>query len=139
MYWNHLEGRKQGYVILKLAQDIWERAGLGVHLTLDLAGQARFGPDVEWVDHESYDVPPARGDSFYEAVRRYWPDLKDGALTPDYAGIRPKLAKKGEPDADFRISGPSEHKVDGYVSLMGIESPGLTSSLAIAKFVTGML
>jgi len=115
------------------------QGGLGVHLTLDIAGQAKFGPDVDWVDEESYDVPAERGDGFYAAVRRYWPDLEDGALTPDYAGIRPKIVAKGEPDGDFRIIGPAEHGVNGYVGLFGIESPGLTSSLAIAKHVRSLL
>ena len=115
------------------------QGGLGVHLTLDIAGQAKFGPDVEWVDEESYDVPAERGDKFYDAVRRYWPDLQDGALTPDYAGVRPKIVPKGVPDGDFRIIGPREHGADGYVGLFGIESPGLTSSLAIAKHVAGLL
>lgn len=115
------------------------QGGLGVHLTLDIAGQAKFGPDVDWVDEESYDVPAERGDKFYAAVRKYWPDLKDGALTPDYAGVRPKIVPKGEPDGDFRIIGPAEHGVSGYVGLFGIESPGLTSSLAIAKHVETLL
>lgn len=115
------------------------QGGLGVHLTLDIGGQAKFGPDVDWVDEESYDVPPDRGDKFYDAVRRYWPDLKDGALTPDYAGVRPKIVPKGAADGDFRIIGPAEHGMAGYVGLFGIESPGLTSSLAIAKHVTSLL
>ncbi len=115
------------------------QGGLGVHLTLDIAGQAKFGPDVDWVDEESYNVPAERGDRFYAAVRKYWPDLKDGALTPDYAGVRPKIVPKGAPDGDFRIIGPAEHGVDGYVGLFGIESPGLTSCLAIAEHVKAML
>ena len=111
--------------------------GLGVHLTLDLQGRGRFGPDVEWIeradwrDQATYAVDPARGDSFYAAIRRYWPDLPDGSLAPDYSGIRPKLSREG-PAADFRISGADEHGLKGYVGLYGIESPGLTSSLAIA-------
>lgn len=109
--------------------------GLGVHLTLDLAGQARFGPDVEWIDTLDYTVDPARGDAFYAEIRRYWPDLADGALEPAYAGIRPKISGPGEPAADFRIDGPAEHGVAGLVNLFGIESPGLTASLAIAREV----
>lgn len=113
--------------------------GLGVHLTIDLSGAARFGPDVEWVEGEDYAVTAARGDAFYAAIRRYWPDLNDGALQPDYAGVRPKLAAKGEPDADFWIKGPEAHGVAGYVGLAGIESPGLTASLAIAEEVLARL
>lgn len=114
--------------------------GLGVHLTLDLDGQARFGPDVEWVETLDYDVDPARGDSFYAAVRRYWPDLKDGALIPDYAGVRPKLAgPEAGGAADFCIEGPETHGVEGYLALYGIESPGLTSSLAVADRAASLL
>ena len=109
--------------------------GLGVHLTLDLAGQARFGPDVEWVTEERYDVDPARAEVFYGAIRRYWPGLPDGALAPAYAGIRPKITGPGEPAADFVIQGPEAHGVPGYVALYGIESPGLTACLAIAEEV----
>lgn len=113
--------------------------GLGVHLTLDLAGQARFGPDVEWLgDVEGtvdYAVDPARADSFYGAVRAYWPGLPDGALVPAYSGVRPKLSGPGQPQADFLIQGPDSHGVDGLVNLFGIESPGLTSCLAIADAV----
>ncbi|CAG4907218.1 NAD(P)/FAD-dependent oxidoreductase [Paraburkholderia gardini] len=110
-------------------------AGLGVHLTIDLGGQARFGPDVEWVDTISYDVDPRRAESFYAAIRAYWPQLPDGALQPAYAGIRPKLSGPGEPAADFLIQGPAAHGVRGLVNLFGIESPGLTASLAIAQRV----
>ncbi|WP_417568565.1 NAD(P)/FAD-dependent oxidoreductase [Marivibrio halodurans] len=109
--------------------------GLGVHLTIDLGGQARFGPDVEWIEQEDYDVDPARAESFYEAVRRYWPGLRDGALIPGYAGIRPKIAKPGGSGEDFIIQGPEDHGLPGYVALYGIESPGLTASLAIADRV----
>jgi len=109
--------------------------GLGVHITLDLAGQARFGPDVEWIDSIDYSVDPKRADSFYAAVRRYWPGLKDGALVPAYAGIRPKIVPQGAPGQDFVIQGPAEHGVPGLINLFGIESPGLTSSLAIAEYV----
>jgi len=110
-------------------------AGLGVHLTIDLGGQARFGPDVEWVDAINYDVDPRRADSFYAAIRAYWPALPDGALQPAYAGIRPKLSGPGEPAADFVIQGPAAHGVRGLVNLFGIESPGLTACLAIAQRV----
>ncbi|MDX2237973.1 MAG: FAD-dependent oxidoreductase [Hyphomonadaceae bacterium] len=112
--------------------------GLGVHATLDLGGRMRFGPDVEWLDHDDpaaidYAVDPRRADQFYAAIRKYWPALPDGALAPDYAGCRPKLSARGEPAADFRIDGPALHGVAGLVHLFGIESPGLTSSLAIAE------
>ncbi len=109
--------------------------GLGVHLTIDLGGQARFGPDVEWIDEIEYTVDPSRCDSFYDAVRKYWPDLKDGALQPGYAGIRPKTVPKGAPGQDFVVQGPQTHGVAGLISLFGIESPGLTASLAIADHV----
>ena len=112
--------------------------GLGVHITLDLAGQARFGPDVEWIDSIDYSVDPKRADSFYAAVRRYWPGLKDGALVPAYAGIRPKIVPQGAPGQDFVIQGPGEHGVPGLINLFGIESPGLTSSLAIAEHVANL-
>jgi L-2-hydroxyglutarate oxidase LhgO len=113
--------------------------GLGVHLTFDLAGRARFGPDVEWVERLDYAVDPARGRGFAEAIRRYWPDLADGALSPAYSGIRPKIAGPTEPAADFRIDGPELHGVPGLVNLFGIESPGLTASLAIADEVAARL
>jgi L-2-hydroxyglutarate oxidase LhgO len=106
--------------------------GLGVHLTIDLGGQARFGPDVEWIDEPQYDVDGARADGFYAEIRKYWPALPDGSLAPGYAGIRPKIAGPHDPAPDFRIDGPAEHGVPGLVNLLGIESPGLTSSLAIA-------
>jgi L-2-hydroxyglutarate oxidase LhgO len=113
--------------------------GLGTHMTLDLAGRARFGPDVEWVESLNYAVDPRRGDKFYGDIRRYWPDLPDGALAPDYAGIRPKLGPAGSPILDFRIEGPAQHGVPGLVNLFGIESPGLTSCLAIAEHVAGLI
>jgi len=116
-----------------------EAAGLGVHLTLDLAGQARFGPDVEWVERLDYDVDPRRAEVFYDAIRRYWPALADGALTPAYAGIRPKVQAPGEPARDFVIEGPRDHGVRGLVNLFGIESPGLTAAMAIADHVTDLL
>lgn len=123
----------------RLVYPVPEHAGLGVHLTLDLGGQARFGPDTEWIDAPNYDVDPARGDKFYAAIRRYWPALPDGALNPAYAGIRPKIVPAGAPAADFRIDGPEEHGVPGLVQLFGIESPGLTASLAIGDLVAGKL
>lgn len=119
----------------RLVYPMPEPGGLGVHLTLDLAGQARFGPDVEWVSELDYDVDPARADCFYSAVRRYWPGLADGTLMPAYAGIRPKITGPGEAAADFLIQGPTSHGIGGLVNLFGIESPGLTSCLAIAEQV----
>ena len=112
-----------------------EAAGLGVHLTLDLAGQARFGPDVEWITEIDYDVDLRRADGFYRAIREYWPALRDGQLAPGYAGIRPKLGGPEKPAGDFMIQGPAEHGVPGLVNLFGIESPGLTASLALASLV----
>jgi L-2-hydroxyglutarate oxidase LhgO len=112
-----------------------EQAGLGIHVTLDMGGQVKFGPDVEWVETRSYEVDPRRADRFYAAVRSYWPALPDGALSPGYAGIRPKLQKPGEAARDFVIQGPAETGAAGYVALYGIESPGLTSALAIAEDV----
>jgi L-2-hydroxyglutarate oxidase LhgO len=109
--------------------------GLGVHLTIDLGGQARFGPDVQWIDTIDYTVDPARADSFYTAVRTYWPALKDGALQPGYAGIRPKIVPPGTPAQDFVVQGPQTHGVPGLINLFGIESPGLTAALALADYV----
>ena len=122
-----------------LVYPVPEAAGLGVHLTLDLGGQARFGPDVEWIDGIDYTVDPRRGERFYAAIRRYWPGLKEGALQPAYAGIRPKISGASEPAADFLIQGPAEHGVPGLVNLYGIESPGLTASLAVAGEVARLL
>ncbi|HEY6720468.1 MAG TPA: NAD(P)/FAD-dependent oxidoreductase [Burkholderiales bacterium] len=116
-----------------------ESAGLGVHLTLDLAGQARFGPDVEWIESIDYDVDPRRAHVFYDAIRRYWPGLKDGSLQPAYCGIRPKIQPRSEPARDFLIQGPEEHGVAGLVNLFGIESPGLTAALAIGDRVQRLL
>lgn len=114
-------------------------AGLGVHLTIDLGGQAKFGPDVQWVDSaDDLQVDPARGEAFYAEVRRYWPGLPDGALQPGYAGMRPKIHGPHEPAADFVIQGSAEHGVPGLVNLFGIESPGLTSCLAIAARVVAL-
>lgn len=123
----------------RLIYPVPEPGGLGVHLTLDLAGQARFGPDVEWIDRIDYTVDPRRGDHFYAAIRHYWPGLRDGALQPGYAGIRPKISGPAEPAADFLVQGPVEHGVPGLVTLYGIESPGLTASLAIADHVAELL
>ena len=131
-----LQGRSP---FTRLIYPVPESAGLGVHLTLDLGGQARFGPDVEWVDTPDYQVDPARAEAFYPAVRRYWPGLPDGALTPAYAGIRPKIHGPGEPAADFMLLGPASHGVPGLVQLFGIESPGLTSCLALADAVRDAL
>ncbi len=119
----------------RLVYPVPSQGGLGVHLTLDLAGQARFGPDVEWVDHEDYAVDPRRADGFYAEVRKYWPDLADGALQPAYAGIRPKLHGPGEAAPDFLIQREDAHGVPGLVNLFGIESPGLTACLALAAQV----
>ncbi len=113
--------------------------GLGTHLTLDLIGRAKFGPDVEWLDEPNYDVSEERGDAFYEAIRRYWPGLPDGALVPDYAGVRPKIHGPGTAVADFVIQGYDQHGVAGLVNHFGIESPGLTASLAIAEHTRQLL
>jgi len=116
-----------------------EPGGLGVHLTLDMAGQARFGPDVEWVDSIDYAVDPARAERFYPAIRRYWPALPDGALMPSYSGMRPKIVPPAVAVQDFLIQGPKDHGIDGLINLFGIESPGLTSSLAIADYVSELV
>ena len=119
----------------RLIYPVPEPGGLGVHLTLDMAGQARFGPDVEWVETIDYTVDPARAERFYPAIRRYWPTLPDGALIPGYSGIRPKIVPPAVAAQDFLIQGPRDHGVAGLINLFGIESPGLTSSLAIADHV----
>jgi D-amino-acid oxidase len=123
----------------RLVYPVPEKDGLGVHLTLDLSGQARFGPDVEWIDTPSYDVNPARLQAFYGEIRKYWPRLPDGALRPDYAGVRPKIYAPHEPASDFRLDGPAAHGVPNLVCLFGIESPGLTAALAIGEEVAAML
>jgi L-2-hydroxyglutarate oxidase LhgO len=129
----------------RLVYPLHEGAWLGVHLTLDLGGQARFGPDAEWLPDGltsaqiDYAVDPRRGEVFYEAVRRYWPALPDGALQPAYAGVRPKIHGPGEPAPDFVIQGPEVHGLAGLVNLFGIESPGLTSSMAMAGEVVARL
>ncbi len=122
----------------RLIYPLHEAAGLGVHLTLDLAGQGRFGPDTEWLPDDGaidYGVDAARGESFYAAIRRYWPGLPDGSLQPDYSGVRPKLSRQGETAQDFAIDGPDVHGVPGLANLFGIESPGLTAALAIGERV----
>ncbi len=113
--------------------------GLGVHVTLDLAGRMRFGPDVEWIDRESYTVDPRRAEAFYDRIRAYWPGLPDGSLVPDYCGIRPKLSGPGEKPADFMIAGEPAHGLPRLICLFGIESPGLTASLSLAEEVVDYL
>ncbi len=124
----------------RLIYPVPEAGGLGIHLTLDLSGQARFGPDVEWLDRPGasidYTIDPQRADSFYNKIRAYWPELRDGALQPAYAGVRPKIVPLGAAAADFLFS---DHANRRYLGLYGIESPGLTASLAIAKHVTRLL
>ncbi len=127
-----------------LIYPIPEPGGLGVHLTLDMGGQAKFGPDVEWleIDDENqidYTVNPKRGESFYAAVRKYWPGLKDNALQPDYSGVRAKIVPPNVPAGDFCFNTPKDHGLEGLFNLYGFESPGLTSSLAIAKYLEGQI
>jgi L-2-hydroxyglutarate oxidase LhgO len=127
-----------------LIYPIPEAGGLGVHLTLDMAGQAKFGPDVEWLDIESeeqidYTVDAKRGEGFYAAVRKYWPDLKDNALQPDYSGVRAKIVPPNTPAGDFCFNTPQDHGLQGLYNLYGFESPGLTSSIAIARHLEGKI
>ena len=123
----------------RLVYPVPEPGGLGVHLTLALGGQARFGPDVEWVDQLEYSVDPARANRFYAEVRRYWPALAADSLVPAFCGIRPKISGPDDPAADFCVQGPPEHGIPGLVNLFGIESPGLTSSLALADHVISLV
>lgn len=115
------------------------KSGLGIHLTLDLGGQAKFGPDTEWIDHIDYNLDPNRAAGFYTTIRQYWPELPDNALQPGYTGIRPKITDPGMAAADFMILGPHEHGISGLVHLLGIESPGLTACLALAQHVRQQL
>lgn len=123
----------------RLVYPVPVEGGLGVHLTLDMAGAARFGPDVEWIDGVDHTVDPRRADAFYAEIRRYWPALEDGALQPAYSGVRPKISGPGELASDFWIESARDHGVAGLINLFGIESPGLTASLAIADDVRAML
>ena len=123
----------------RLIYPVPEPGGLGVHVTLDMGGGIRFGPDVEWIDRVDYEIKPERADSFYSAIRKYYPELKDGTLQPGYAGVRPKITEKGSAAGDFLIQGPEEHKIKGLVNMYGIESPGLTASLALADIVAHKL
>jgi len=127
----------------RLIYPMHSQASQGLHLAIDLGGRTRLGPDAEWLPEGSgppfdYEVDPRRAAMFYKAVRRYWPGLKDGALSPDYSGVRPKIVGPGKPSADFLIDGPESHGVAGLINLIGIESPGLKSSLAIGEKVAGM-
>jgi L-2-hydroxyglutarate oxidase LhgO len=131
-----LEGKQP---FKRLIYPVPASASLGVHATIDLAGRTRFGPDQEWVDDVDYTVELSRAEGFYAAVRRYWPGLEDGKLVPAYSGVRPKIQPPDEPNTDFLIQGPANHGIPGLINLFGMESPGLTSSLAIAKHVQGLL
>lgn len=121
----------------RLVYPLADSAGLGVHVTLDLQGRARFGPDVQWVDEIDYDVDAARRAAFAQAIRAYYPGLDESRLQPAYAGIRPKIVGPGQPPADFCVRGPAAHGGAPYLALYGIESPGLTASLALARLVAG--
>jgi L-2-hydroxyglutarate oxidase LhgO len=123
----------------RLVYPVGEHGWLGIHMTIDLAGAARFGPDLQWLEQVDYAVDTARAESFYDSIRRYWPQIQPGALQPAYAGVRPKLSGPGEPAKDFLISGPKDHGVTGIVNLFGIESPGLTASLALGDVVAAMV
>jgi len=123
----------------RLIYPVPQKDGLGIHLTLDMGDQAKFGPDTEWVPNEEYDVDPRRAQSFYSAIRTYWPDLPDDALLPAYTGIRPKISGPSEAASDFLIAGPQQHGLAGLVNLFGIESPGLTASLAIGEYVKQLI
>jgi L-2-hydroxyglutarate oxidase LhgO len=123
----------------RLVYPVPEPGGLGVHATLDMGGQLRFGPDVEWIEEIDYNVKPERSQHFYSRIRDYWPELRDGSLSPDYSGIRPKVVFDGAVQSDFIVSGPADHGVPGLVNLYGIESPGLTASLAIAELVDNLI
>src|SRR4051812_5480721 len=123
----------------RLIYPIHGPGGMDIHAVIDLAGNVRFGPDSEWVDGLDYSVDATRAESFYRSIRRFWPGLPDGALSPAYAGIRPKITGPDEPAADFVIQGPGDHGIPNLVNLFGIESPGLTSSLAIGEYVAGLL
>ncbi len=122
----------------RLIYPLPERASLGVHYTCDLSGRGRFGPDAEWIEIENYDVDPSRAEMFFSAIRRYWPGIAGRTLEPAYAGIRPKIHAPGTPRPDFMIVGPRQHGVPGIIALYGIESPGLTSSLALADYVADL-
>lgn len=144
-YYSLSGGRKAPFRHLVYPMPEPGAAGLGVHLTLDLAGQARFGPDVEWLPQGTepsaldYGVDPERTPAFEAAIRTYYPALPEGALVPAYAGVRPKLSGPGAPAADFCVAGPTVHGVPGHVALYGIESPGLTACLALARHAAAEL
>ena len=128
----------------RLIYPMHNSATQGLHLAIDLGGRTRLGPDAEWLPEDAappfdYEVDPARAKHFYHEVRRYWPGLKDGALSPDYSGVRPKIVARGSPSADFVVDGPDSHGIAGLVNLIAIESPGLTSSLALGELVAGMI
>jgi len=123
----------------RLVYPLPNSAGLGVHATLDLAGRIRFGPDVEWITEIDYGLSTQRAEAFYPVIRSFWPALKDGALQPAYAGIRPKIAGPSEAPADFRVSGPADHGMRGIINLFGIESPGLTAALPIGAHVARLI
>ena len=123
----------------RLVYPVASEAHLGVHVTLDLAGEARFGPDVSWIDHVNYAFDAAREPLFRNAIRRYYPALRDDALRPAYTGVRPKIVGPGQPAADFMIQGPRDHGVSRFVNLFGIESPGLTACLALARYVRTLI